>query len=127
MDLDCAVLHGGAHSSGERRSSEMVELAGTTFSLLLDCVNKCIGDVRKEAFKLCWVCLFCLFWLCLFVAGFLFLSWNGIINTCTTNPGAFHSIGPLAVINTASKHLHNDLARAIKALEQKKGRRHSNW
>ena len=26
----------------------------------------------------------------------------------------------LAVINTASKHLHNDLARAIKALEQKK-------
>ena len=27
---------------------------------------------------------------------------------------------PLAVINTAGKHLHNDLARAIKALEQKK-------
>ena len=27
---------------------------------------------------------------------------------------------PLAIINTASKHLHNDLARAIKALEQKK-------
>ena len=26
----------------------------------------------------------------------------------------------LAVINTASKHLHNDLARAIEALEQKK-------
>ena len=26
----------------------------------------------------------------------------------------------LAVIDTASKHLHNDLARAIKALEQKK-------
>ena len=25
-----------------------------------------------------------------------------------------------SVINTASKHLHNDLARAIKALEQKK-------
>ena len=30
----------------------MVELAGSTFNLLLDCVNKCIGDVRKEAFKL---------------------------------------------------------------------------
>ena len=26
----------------------------------------------------------------------------------------------LAVISTASKHLHNDLARAIEALEQKK-------
>ena len=26
----------------------------------------------------------------------------------------------LAVISTASKYLHNDLARAIKALEQKK-------
>ena len=29
-------------------------------------------------------------------------------------------LAPLAIINTASKHLHNDLARAIKALEQKK-------
>ena len=28
----------------------------------------------------------------------------------------------LAVINTASKHLHNDLARAIEALEQKKNK-----
>ena len=28
----------------------------------------------------------------------------------------------LAVINTASKHLHNDLARAIEALEQKKSK-----
>ena len=27
----------------------------------------------------------------------------------------------LAVISTASKYLHNDLARAIEALEQKKG------
>lgn len=30
----------------------MVELARATFTLLLDCVNECIGDVRKEAFKL---------------------------------------------------------------------------
>ena len=36
--------------------------------------------------------------------------------------GNYHEIAafPLAIINTASKHLHNDLARAIKALEQKK-------
>ena len=41
---------------------------------------------------------------------------------------------PLAIINTASKHLHNDLARAIKALEQKKttpfsghGQDHTRW
>ena len=31
----------------------------------------------------------------------------------------------LAVISTASKYLHNDLARAIKALEQKKHSRFS--
>ena len=36
-------------------------------------------------------------------------------------PGStFTASAPLAIINTASKHLHNDLARAIKALEQKK-------
>ena len=32
--------------------------------------------------------------------------------------------GIVLVINIASKHLHNDLARAIKALEQKKVSRH---
>ena len=41
----------------------------------------------------------CLFWpcWCVFVLFgrllVLFLSWNGIINTCTTNQVAFHSIG----------------------------------
>ena len=42
------------------------------------------------------VCLFLLFGVCVFVFGlslFLFLSWNGIIDTCTTNQVAFHSIG----------------------------------
>ena len=68
----------------------------------------------------------CLFWpcWCVFVLFgrllVLFLSWNGIINTCTTNQEPFTVSAPLAIINTASKHLHNDLARAIKALEQKK-------
>ena len=33
---------------------------------------------------------------------------------------AITALASLAVISTASKHLHNDLARAIMALEQKK-------
>ena len=33
---------------------------------------------------------------------------------------AYYSIGFTCVISTASKHLHNDLAKAIEALEQKK-------
>ena len=33
---------------------------------------------------------------------------------------AVTALASLAVINTASKHLHNDLARAIEAFEQKK-------
>ena len=48
----CSPTRWRPQQRGERRSSEMVELAGSTFNLLLDCVNKCIGDVRKEAFKL---------------------------------------------------------------------------
>ena len=35
-------------------------------------------------------------------------------------PEAYYSIGFYCRIHTASKYLHNDLARAIKALEQKK-------
>ena len=62
------------------------------------------------------VACLCLFGCCVFP----FLPWNGIILTCTTNLEAFTASASLAVINTASKHLHNDLARAIKALEQKK-------
>ena len=51
---------------------------------------------------------------------FLFSPWNGSIITCTTNQEAFLTSASPTVINSARKHLHNDLARAIKALEQKK-------
>lgn len=48
----CSPTRWRPQQRGERRTAEMVKLAGATFNLLLDCVNKCIGDVRKEAFKL---------------------------------------------------------------------------
>ena len=38
----------------------------------------------------------------------------------TTNTRSLIRLASSAVISTASKHLHNDLAKAIKALEQKK-------
>ena len=38
----------------------------------------------------------------------------------TTNTRSLLRLASLAAISTASKHLHNDLAKAIKALEQKK-------
>ena len=71
--------------------------------------------------RLCFV-VFCGFVACLcgLVAVFLF-SHRGIISlACTTNQEACYSIGFYCRIHTASKYLHNDLARAIKALEQKK-------
>ena len=70
--------------------------------------------------------LFFLFWLwfcyLLRVFGccvFLFSPWNHIISV-HHEPEAYYSIGFYCRIHTASKYLHNDLARAIKALEQKK-------
>ena len=42
---------------------------------------------------------------------------TGEARICVSN---FSCPASLAVISTASKHLHNDLARAIKALGQKK-------
>ena len=74
----------------------------------------------------CFLCCF-LFFGCGFVACFVFLvavfllfsPWNYIISV-HHEPEAYYSIGFYCRIHTASKYLHNDLARAIKALEQKK-------
>ena len=58
-----------------------------------------------------------------FCFGFCFSSfswWNEIILHHESRELATVSAS-LAVISTASKHLHNDLARAVEALEQKKG------
>ena len=76
------------------------------------------GQTREK--KMCvglfFVGLVVLVWL----PFFLFSPWNGSIITCTTNQEAFLTLASPTVINSARKHLHNDLARAIKALEQKK-------
>ena len=60
-------------------------------------------------------CLFLVFGVCpLFPCG---------MTSYDLTPRVFEAVtasASLAVINTASKHLHNDLARAIEALEQKK-------
>ena len=37
---------------GERRTPDMLKLANKTFDLLASCVDSCIPDVRKEAFRL---------------------------------------------------------------------------
>ena len=85
---------------------------------------------------LLWVCLVSVCWLFL-CFGFLLLWWCFLVcfGWCLlliflcgmTSHGlapriqeACHSIGFTCSISTASKHLHNDPARAIKALEQKK-------
>ena len=72
------------------------------------------------------VCLFALFWwLCVFLwcccclcfcffLSFISGTWHCDHRKLTT------VLASLAVISTASKHLHNDLAKAIEALEQKK-------
>ena len=53
-----------------------------------------------------------------FLCSPLFPMWNDILDT--TSLEAVTASASHAVIKTASKHLHNDLARAIEALEQKK-------
>ena len=60
--------------------------------------------------------------LCVFVLGALLLYISGPISYGfgTTSTRSLLRFASLAVISTASKHLHNDLAKAIKALEQKK-------
>ena len=72
---------------------------------------------------LCWlVFVLCVFLLVGFPGVAVFCFLYGMVSSIhaqrTKLP--FTALAPLAVINTASKHLHNDLARAIKALEQKK-------
>ena len=81
---------------------------------------------------------FCAFLCCFFVVLLLacvglvsvfFFSRRGMVSYWlaprTRKPVT--ALASLAVINTASKHLHNDLARAIKALEQKKRRICALW
>ena len=48
----CSPTRWPPASRGVRRTERMKQLAGDTFSLLLETVNKCIPDVRAEAFKL---------------------------------------------------------------------------
>ena len=50
----------------------------------------------------------------------LLVSPLDMLGLSTPRVEAITALASLAVISTASKHLHNDLARAIKALEQKK-------
>ena len=48
-------------------------------------------------------------------------QWNDIIRLWHYEHRKLTTVSAsLAVISTASKHLHNDLAKAIEALEQKK-------
>ena len=77
-------------------------------------------------------CCFCWFFLAgVFLVCFLFFvgvvwsvsfhQWNNIIRLWHYEYRKLDTLSAsLAVINTASKHLHNDLAKAIEALEQKK-------
>ena len=68
------------------------------------------------------VCYYC-GWFCFwFGFSFLFVLVCGMksYGSAPRIHGACHSSALLAVISTASKHLHNDVARAIEVLEQKK-------
>eukprot|EP00435_Cladocopium_sp_Y103_P025733 s2122_g6.t1 len=48
----CSPTRWRPKQRGERRTVEMKQLADDTFAILEGCVNECIGDVRKEAFRL---------------------------------------------------------------------------
>ena len=70
----------------------------------------------------CFVC--CVVGLCVFVLG---VGWSSSVHQCDIirlwhyeHTKLTTVLASLAIISTASKHLHNDLAKAIKALEQKK-------
>ena len=75
----------------------------------------CLFSLLFFVFWLWFCCLLRVFGCCVF----LFSPWNHIISV-HHEPEAYYSIGFYCRIHTASKYLHNDLARAIKALEQKK-------
>ena len=62
----------------------------------------------------CFACLWLLLGLFLYSGGTSSYSFG------TTSTGSLPQLASLAVICTASKHLHNDLAKAIEALEPKK-------
>ena len=71
----------------------------------------------------CWLCCFCLVGAVSCFSGVcLFCTMCGMTSYDLTPrvSEAVTASASLAVIKTASKHLHNDLARAIEALEQKK-------
>ena len=69
----------------------------------------------------CWFFLACVFLVCFFVWSVSFHQWNNIIRLWHYEYRKLDTLSAsLAVINTASKHLHNDLAKAIEALEEKK-------
>ena len=70
-------------------------------------------------------CGLCVFFVVCFVVGVGWSSsvfqWNNIIRLWHYEHRKLTTVSAsLAVISTASKHLHNDLAKAIEALEQKK-------
>ena len=68
-----------------------------------------------------WLCVFCLF--AGVVCSSFLRQWNCIIRLWHYEHRKPSTVSAsLAVIRTASKHLHNDLAKAIEALEQKKTR-----
>ena len=48
----CSPTRWRPQQRGERRTKEMMELAGATFDALSNCVDECIPNVRLEAFKL---------------------------------------------------------------------------
>ena len=67
-----------------------------------------------------WFGCFCLLLLFLFSGVCFGFSPCGMTSyDSTPRVEAITALASLAVISTASKHLHNDLARAIMALEQK--------
>ena len=74
----------------------------------------------------CFLCCFLFFWLWFFVLPLCFWllcfsrsPWNHIISV-HYEPEAYYSIGFYCRIHTASKYLHNDLARAIRRWTKKK-------
>ena len=97
------------------------------------CYDASIPGPLIFSWLLVFVCLFvcfaCFLWLvCVFVRLFVVVAWSLSLHQWNIIIQLLHYehrklttvLASLAVISTTSKHLHNDLAKAIEALEQKK-------
>ena len=124
--LDCCVLTDGLLGTWHTSCLVIPIFTAARYDVYIPLVASPVGFLVVCCLLVLFCCWFlfgwCVFGFCFSFGGCCFILHCGMTSYGfgTTNTRSLLRLASLAVISTASKHLHNDLAKAIKALEQKK-------